>query len=163
MANILRMTNTHINLLCWVFSWRPCLRTNWKAETQWSQSILLKSLSANKAAHENTHFPGGLFNWILMVKFIKRALRILKKTIPSPRKSKNIFLITKPLNPGCFWQKTVFLFCFFILHPGLSWLISKWLDVVNYFAIFCLFSQCFGFVFYLSHVFLPLWLDYCKV
>ena len=83
-----------------------------------------------------------------MVEFMKRSPRILKKTIPSPRKSKNIFLIVKHSKSKIFEAEYLvsFLSLFRGRHPGLLLLISKWHHVRSVCSTFFTFLPFFRFV-----------------
>ena len=62
-------------------------------------------LSVNQVTHENTHLPWRSVQLKTYGRIIKHAQSILKKTIPSPRKSKNIFLIDKHSKSKIFYTE----------------------------------------------------------
>ena len=163
MANILRMTNTHKFALLSFFM-AAMFKDKLKSRNSMKSKHLVKKFVRQQSCTWKHPFSWRSVQLNTYGKIYKACAAHPKENYSVSRKSKNIFLITKPLNPDCFWQKTIF-FCFFILHCA-SWIIVAYIKVAwrcKLFRHFLSFFTMFRFVFYFSHFFLPLRLDYCKV
>ena len=121
---------------------------------------VISYLSVDKATHENTHF-----SWRSVQ--LKTYGRIYKARATHPKESilslhigaRISFLWLSPLNLRYFTQKQIF-FC--IEHLGLSWLISKWLQVVFVYH-FQFFHDVLFLVTFFSHVFVSCLFDLITV
>ena len=131
---------TFINLICRVFSWEPCLRTNLNCRNSKNKKPSFWNIyPSNKATHENTlFFPGGLLHWKLIVELIKRAQRILKKRAGPQFGARTTFLIIKQRIQDILGRKLLSFFFLNRVFLDYYCLYSKWLCAFAF--LFCSFS-----------------------